>query len=65
MKIYPSSFIGMMRDATSMQQLEHIQSCVNDLYGFEYSPDDGGAEEWRAFFAAYEARADEIQNGNY
>ena len=57
----PSGFCQMMRNATSMQQLEHIQSCVNDLYGFDYSPDDGGQANWRKFFDVCEAEAARLQ----
>ena len=60
MQILPSSFISMINNAESVQAVEHIFSCVDDLYGFEYSPDDGGDNEWKLLISARDKRIEDL-----
>lgn len=56
MNIQPSSFIKMIQNAESVQAVEHIYSCVDDLFGYEYSPEVEDDIEWHHLMAAKDNR---------
>jgi hypothetical protein len=60
MKIQPSSFIPMIMEAESIEAVNHIFGCVDNLFGFTYSPEVNSDYEWVRLNNAVEERKEQL-----